>query len=412
MKYFQLALIASTMISCTTPQKESYTQEQLYTKMSSGVVLIQNTYFHTIRWKGEEESDWAWEQEYYISVKDDFSCEIHGEIGDTKVDKHTTYGTGFLISNNGIIVTNSHVINPKIDTEQAYNALRTYIINQTEEWENQLKKVLDYKQTLESLLAYHLSAQEYMKYREELNECNHFIDTFNAVISTNLKRLKYKTYEVKIESQIKIAYNESEITLNNNWENCSVLKDIPNCDLGIIKIPNIKRVFWNTCIIKENPLWNIDCHDRFTKNGSLDPRVIRDIDNAMRKNGIRIPDDKFIFRLTDRENTNDEEVKLYMIGFNLGPNLASTNEGIKAQITQGHISQNTDSIKIMYSIPALQGSSGSPVVNQYGELVAVNFAGLSNTQGFNYGIKIERLKDILNDENVRHFLDNEQKDSN
>ena len=61
---------------------------------------------------------------------------------------------------------------------------------------------------------------------------------------------------------------------------------------------------------------------------------------------------------------------------------------------RGYISQNTDNIKIMYSIPALQGSSGSPVVNQYGELVAINFAGINGTQGFNYGIRVERLRAV------------------
>lgn len=90
-----------------------------------------------------------------------------------------------------------------------------------------------------------------------------------------------------------------------------------------------------------------------------------------------------------------------MIGYNQGPTLALTNDGIKVQITQGYISQNTDSIKIMYSIPALQGSSGSPVVNQYGELVAINFAGINNTQGFNYGIRVERLREIVNDKSVK-----------
>ena len=89
-----------------------------------------------------------------------------------------------------------------------------------------------------------------------------------------------------------------------------------------------------------------------------------------------IPQDKYIFNLYNNETHNDEEIKLYMIGFNQGPTIELTNTGIKAQITQGYIRQNTDNIKIMYSIPALQGSSGSPVVNQYGELVAINFAGI------------------------------------
>ena len=83
-----------------------------------------------------------------------------------------------------------------------------------------------------------------------------------------------------------------------------------------------------------------------------------------------------------------------MISFNLGPQLALTTEGIKSQINLGNISQKTDE-QLLYSIPSLPGSSGSPVVNEQGELVAVNFAGLSTTQSFNYGIRVKFLYSLL-----------------
>lgn len=49
----------------------------------------------------------------------------------------------------------------------------------------------------------------------------------------------------------------------------------------------------------------------------------------------------------------------------------------------------------MYSIPALPGSSGSPVLNRKGELVAINFSGLNGTQNFNYGIRMKYLKSLM-----------------
>ena len=49
----------------------------------------------------------------------------------------------------------------------------------------------------------------------------------------------------------------------------------------------------------------------------------------------------------------------------------------------------------MYSIPALPGSSGSPVVNLQGQLVAINFAGINTTQNFNYGIRVKHLKNLI-----------------
>ena len=71
-----------------------------------------------------------------------------------------------------------------------------------------------------------------------------------------------------------------------------------------------------------------------------------------------------------------------------------TKEGIKTQFNSGTISQRTAE-RLMYSIPALPGSSGSPVVNMQGQLVAVNYAGLNGTQNFNYGIRVKYLKQLL-----------------
>ena len=85
-----------------------------------------------------------------------------------------------------------------------------------------------------------------------------------------------------------------------------------------------------------------------------------------------------------------------MSSFNLVPTLALTDEGIKSQFNQGSISQKTND-RIMYSIPTLPGSCGSPVVNMRGQLVAVNYAGLSKTQNFNYGIRGQYLKKLVND---------------
>ena len=84
-------------------------------------------------------------------------------------------------------------------------------------------------------------------------------------------------------------------------------------------------------------------------------------------------------------------------GFNAGLTLSNTSQGIKAQITSGTISQKSDNDKIMYTIPSLPGSSGSPVVNEKAQLVAVNFAGVNGTQSFNYGIQIKKVRQFMNE---------------
>ncbi len=85
-----------------------------------------------------------------------------------------------------------------------------------------------------------------------------------------------------------------------------------------------------------------------------------------------------------------------MIGYNAGIQLANTSQGIKAQLTRGNVSQEPDDNRLLYTIPTLSGSSGSPVVDEYGNLVAVNFAKVSDTQNFNFGIVAKRIKEFLN----------------
>ena len=219
--------------------------------------------------------------------------------------------------------------------------------------------------------------------------CKKTIKAYTEYRDNRLREMGLSNFEVELCSEIKIAYNGSHITSSNDLIDCFVVKDVPNYDLGIIQIADANE-FWNVCKLDDTPKWS--CEPTHL-GGYITYRNLY--------SDFMIPQDKYIFNLYNNETRNNEEIKLYMIGFNQGPTLALTNDGIKAQITQGYISQNTDSIKIMYSIPALQGSSGSPVVNQYGELVAINFAGINNTQGFNYGIRVERLREIVNDKSVK-----------
>lgn len=365
MKYILFCFIALNIIACTS-QKESYTQEQLYEKMSSGVVLVQNTYNYKV-------SNEKYSSYYILTTRDRYTCHKYDyQTYDSIKENYnnTIYGTGFFLNNKQTIITNSHVINPTIDTVQLCNSIKAHLINEIEKH----TKLLDANIELKSYCINKLYNNESLSNleREFFNKCDEYIKTQRDISTELLKELQdedfEKNYKIRIDAQIGVALNGNKISSNKDFEKVTVIKDVPNYDLGII------APFGITSYVFSNS-------DENYKN-------------------------RYVFKLPNETNNSksNEEVKLYMIGFNRGPNLALTNEGIKAQITQGNISQNTDSIKIMYSIPALQGSSGSPVVNQYGELVAVNFAGISTTQGFNYGIKAERLKEILNDTGIQERI--------
>ena len=381
------------MVACTS-KKNSYTQEQLYEQTSSGVVLIQNTYYYKITLS----NNGFYSTNYVFSKLQDgelknishtISNNFH-EINDTI--KSTTFGTGFIISPRGTIVTNSHVINPTTNKNLIYQALIRYLKEQIDYCNQQLEETRNRLEIFEREIRDNkkLDSQGYAMMMEGIQSSRKWIDTFTQYRNNRIRDLSLSNFDVELCSEIKIAYNGSHITSSNDLIDCFVVKDVPNYDLGIIQIADGSN-FWNVCKLGEAPKWSYEQMEVGWSN----------IHNAGTISWFTIPQDKYIFNLYNNETHNDEEIKLYMIGFNQGPTLALTNNGIKAQITQGYISQNTDNIKIMYSIPALQGSSGSPVVNQYGELVAINFAGINGTQGFNYGIRVERLREIVNDQSVK-----------
>lgn len=381
------------MVACTS-KKNSYTQERLYEQTSSGVVLIQNTYYYriTLSNKGFYSTNYVFSklQDGQLKNISHTISNNFNEINDTI--KSTTFGTGFIISPRGTIVTNSHVINPITNKNLIYQALIRYLKEQIDYCNQQLEETRNRLEIFEREIRDNkkLDSQGYAMMMEGIQSSRKWIDTFTQYRNNRIRDLSLSNFEVELCSEIKIAYNGNHITSSNDLIDCFVVKDVPNYDLGIIQIADGSN-FWNVCKLGEAPKWSYEQMEVGWSN----------IHNAGTISWFTIPQDKYIFNLYNNETHNDEEIKLYMIGFNQGPTLALTNDGIKAQITQGYISQNTDSIKIMYSIPALQGSSGSPVVNQYGELVAINFAGINGTQGFNYGIRVEKLREIVNDQSVK-----------
>ena len=383
------------MVACTS-KKKSYTQEQLYKQISSGVVLIQNTYYYDIT-LSDNTNNFNFSKYFFSELQDGELKNISSNYKVKDSIKSTIFGTGFIISPRGTIVTNSHVINPTTNnptTNKAliYLALTRYLEKEIDYCNQQLEETKNRLEIFEREIRDNkrLDSHGYAMMIEGIQSSRKWIDTFTKYRNNCIRDLSLSNFDVELCSEIKIAYNGSHITSSNDLIDCFVVKDVPNYDLGIIQIADAND-FWNICDLGEIPKWELE-FERY--DGRLNRLINSNITGFSR---FTIPQDKHIFNIYNNE-TADDEIKLYMIGFNQGPTLALTNDGIKAQITQGYISQSTDSIKIMYSIPALQGSSGSPVVNQYGELVAINFAGIKGTQSFNYGIRVERLREIVKDQ--------------
>ncbi|MCM1079022.1 MAG: serine protease [Bacteroidales bacterium] len=324
---------------------------------ASGVVLVQNQSFYEVELSNGES--------LYFSGFDD-SGNLQGLATDKdSVAVATSYGTGFIVSADGEMVTNAHVVSNLVadkdvnkSVDKVLKALKTLLSAKYYELEEKYRQANQYYQY--ARYSDDVSYEDFYRVKaiceaieSERDEC---LEYYNAI-----DNIRATDSEIKYHNTVSIAYNNTHVTNAGDFVPCVVTKTDNEHDLALIQLkskatPEGKYIF---AVPEEDPLKEYSLMDKVTK-----------------------------------EVREDKNSRLFMTGFNLGPALAITKEGVKSQFNTGTISQRTDD-RLMYSIPALPGSSGSPVVNHAGELVAVNYAGLNGTQSFNYGVRVKHLRNLL-----------------
>lgn len=340
-------LLGSILFGC---QKKDLTANEIYETYKNAVVLIKTDYYFKLQLKNDISLN-------FIPNDDGISFFSDEEITDNIL---TAFGTGFFIDKSGQIATNLHVAKPFFnegsnmqELNQAIRKTRSSFLEKLEEYDENLNE-------LELLLRYEIYNEE------EENEINR---TRQAISRTRLARTRIKEYLEAFEGNINldnvkteivkigVAYDDTFITNVNDFQGCVLIEESKNqeIDLAIIQLK-----------LKRTP--------EFVTNTLK-------IESLQKENAQLQLDDK-----------------VFMIGYNYGLSIANTSTGIKAQLTSGNISQLGDKIRFMYTIPTLSGSSGSPIINAKGNLVGINYAKITESQGFNYGIHVSHLKSLLQNE--------------
>ena len=100
------------------------------------------------------------------------------------------------------------------------------------------------------------------------------------------------------------------------------------------------------------------------------------------------------------EKSLSVETKVYTMGFPAGLGLQDlkSNKGIQLLGRSGSIIQESTQYSFGFDAPSYGGASGSPIFNKQGKLIGVLNAGFSKTLGFNYGIKAQFVKELLDNE--------------
>lgn len=345
------------MVCIITTSCSNKSEQDIEKEISSGVVLVQNQSYYEV--------DLSNGEKFYFSSYDEQDGIKGFATDEDSVEVVTSFGTGFFVSDDGQIVTNAHVVSNTVADKDVTKSVSKII--------DALKKITlsmynDYTEKYqEAERAYNyanysdeVSYDEFYQIRDIKNALEEkrkeYAETYNG-----LDEIKASESEIKYHNKISIAYNDTYVTSTTDFVSCVTTKIDAEHDLAILqlkdkKTPEGKYIY---TISDEDPLETYDWKEELTKKVG-----------------------------------EDKNSKLFMTSFNLGPTLALTKEGIKSQFNSGSISQRT-SERLMYSIPALPGSSGSPVVNLQGQLVAINFAGLNGTQSFNYGIRVKYLKSLI-----------------
>lgn len=365
-----LALLGLALISACTKDKDPQT---IFEEQQSGVCVVLNSYYYEIilpngnKWfcKGiDEEGD------------------LDGltfDESEIKKDKGMATGTAFFIDNNGTLLTNRHVVNPIVSEETIKTAAG-----------NLISAIGEYIQA--ARIEY---AQQYQSLEDAKQECYSY--DYWGHVDVNKSRLwEIEAAQQELSNQFDEA---SEMASNINQISLSAIRVVPRSEIGI--------AYNNTYVT--------DVDDFLKKNPCVVVKTSKDEDVDLAKIQLkdkRTPEGKYVFKIKgiveeeknilDVFNINkdmDDELKigtnLLMIGFNAGLILGNTQQGIQAQMTKGEVTQTPDGTRVLYSIPTLQGSSGSPVIDYRGYVRAVNFAKLRGTDTFNFGIPEKKIKQFL-----------------
>lgn len=345
--------------------------KDLFDESKSGVVMVFNEFYYTLTLPDGNVV-------YFTGLDSDGSLkDVAFSLADIKDKQAVMTGTGFFIDKQGTIMTNRHVAQPQIDKAAVKNSYNQMISSIKAYYAEQMRQMSEAYQTLENQKSgcyytdfYGNSYTDEEKLQQIVSQQSQLesqFNTLNNVRESLNDNMSLDELKISAVCEIGIAYNDTYVTSKKDFlekNPCVVVKvsDKDNVDLALLQLKN-----------KKTP----DGAHVFNPDGTVEQGIVDKVKSVFSSN------DESILQI---------DQQLYMIGYNAGPTLANTKQGIQVQMTSGKVTQLPDGERVLYSIPTVQGSSGSPVLNSRGALVAVNFAKLVGSDNFNFGIPMNKVK--------------------
>lgn len=352
--YITFFILLALLSSCGNKNAEDIENE-----LSSGVVLIQNKSYYEAKLSNGNSL-------YFTGF--DKENGIIGLTADVdSVEMSVSYGTGFFISSDGKIATNNHVVADKVENQEItksisgiIDALKSALSDEYDE----VYKKYEVASNLTEMALYDddFSSSDYREIRSYRDALGEELENYKQLYS-NLSSLKPENSDIIYHSELAIGYNDTYVTKDSDLSSCVIRKTDKDKDLAIIQLKD-----------KKTPI------DKYIFSiANSDPL-----------------EEYSMFEKIGKTFNQDKNSQIYMPAFNLGPSLAITEDGLRLQFGSGTISRRSTD-EIMYTIPSLPGSSGSPIVNRKGEVVAVNTSGIKGSDSFNCGVRVKHLNKLVND---------------
>lgn len=354
MKKIFFYLLFFIYFSCSKKEIAPEAPENIFDKYKSSVVLIASQYYYEIYFGNST---------YYYSPSS--AKKLFFSKEDVMNNLSFSTGTGFIISKRGEIITNNHIVNHKdenykIELINLYDNAKLSIINEIKMYNDTIDQIKSTYYKYSDQMEYYVKENFQNKYSSIQDKKNILVDLYQRIENIDFSNFTSKL----IIHRLGIAFNDTHVTEFDDLQECVVIKTSENENIDLALIQTKSKNFNS----KPDFIFNFnDNNPNVTEN----PEKFKE---RNLKNPIKINEDVF------------------MIGFNRGFSLANTKQGIKSQFTSGKISQENDGERILYTIPTLEGSSGSPIVDKWGNLVAVNFAKISNSQNFSFGVPVYEVK--------------------
>lgn len=367
--------LLTTLCLLTACNSKPPTPEDLYKEEASGVVMVLNKFYYNASLPNGEHL-------YFTGIANDGSLiGLTDDVNEIKRNCGFLTGTAFFIDNNGSLLTNRHVASPTIDEAQVKRCLMNMVQYVKSLYDARLSELVTQYDALEAQ-------------KENCVTTDYWGNT--QVDQTQLSQIENEQEEL----QLQYTHLEQERGQINAQMNVANITIHPICQLGIAY--NDSYVMGEDDFLQTNPCNTL----RISQDEDTDLALIQlRSEQTPRKchvfavNGSNTNGNLFTQLFAKDKAPSPNKLKidqtLYMIGFNAGIVLANTRKGIKVQMTSGRITQMPDGNRLLYSIPTMQGSSGSPVVDEWGNLVGVNFAKLNGSDNFNFGIPLQKVRNFV-----------------